>query len=59
MENTQKETEKQALIKELQEALDLLRSQPQYKQYVEQRKLHLISSKYAIFDLLLNKGILK
>lgn len=59
MENTQKETEKQALIKELQEALDLLRSQPQYKQYVEQRKLHLINSKYAIFDILLNKGILK
>lgn len=59
MENTQKETEKQALIKELQEAVNLLRSQPQYKQYVEQRKLHLISSKYTIFDLLLNKGILK
>jgi hypothetical protein len=59
MENTQKETEKQELIKELQTALDLLRSQPQYKQYVQQRKLHLINSKYGIFDILLNKGILK
>ena len=58
MENTQKETEKKKLIAEFQEALNLLRSQPQYKQYVEQRKLHLISSKYAIFDILLNKGIL-
>lgn len=65
MENTEtkttetKEIEKKQLIKELQDCVDLLKSQPQYTQYVAQRKLHLISGKYKILDLLLLKGILK
>jgi len=65
MENTEtktkanKEIEKKQLIKDLQDCVDLLRSKPQYAQYVDQRKLHLISGRYKILDLLLLKGILK
>ena len=51
--------EKQEILKELQELVDELKTSPQYKQYVEQRKLHLIDSKFLKLDQLLNVGILK
>ena len=51
--------EQQEVINDLQKEVNLLKTQPQYKKYVEMRQLHLIDSKMQIIDNLLNKGVLK
>ena len=51
--------DQQEVINELQQEVNKLKSQPQYKKYVEMRQLHLIDSKMQIIDSLLNKGVLK
>ena len=53
-------TEKQKeAIRGLQESVDEMKQSPQFRQYVEQRKLSLINSKFEMIDRLLNLGVLK
>lgn len=53
-------TEKQKeAIKRLQESVDEMKQSPQFRQYVKQRKLSLIDSKFEIIDRLLCAGVLK
>ena len=44
---------------ELQKIVDDLKTRPEFKRYVEERKLSLIDSRLEYIDLLLNTGILK
>ena len=43
----------------LQESVNDFHALPQYRQYVEQHKLKLISSEYGMIDQLLDKGYLR
>ena len=45
-------------LKALQEIVDELKAKPQFKQYVEQRKLSLIDSRLGDIDKLLIAGLL-
>lgn len=46
-------------ISDLQNIVDAMRTMPQYRQYIEQRKLSLIDSNLDIVDDLLTQGVLK
>lgn len=47
------------LLADLQKAVDEMKQVPSLGQYVEQRSLKLIDSKYTVIDQLLNLEILK
>jgi hypothetical protein len=54
--------DKQAAIKallDLQESVNDFHKQPQYRQYVEQHKMGLISGEFQIIDQLLDRGLLR
>ena len=46
-------------LKELQLVVNELSKEPQYRQYVEQHKMSLISGKFATIDKLLDIGLLR
>ena len=40
----------------MQKIVDELKHEPQFKQYIQQRKLSLLDSKFALIDRLLTEG---
>jgi hypothetical protein len=47
------------LLADLQKVIDVLKAQPSMRQYVEQRKLHLLDDRLKAADALLEQGLLK
>lgn len=54
-------TKQQAIeaLKALQESVNEFHALPQYRQYVEQHKMGLISGEYQLIDQLLDRGLLR
>jgi hypothetical protein len=50
---------KAAILKDLQASLDEMKTLPQYRQYVEMRKLSLLDTRFELMDKLLTAGVLK
>lgn len=48
-----------AALVALQESVNDFHALPQYRQYVEQHKMGLISSEYQMIDQLLDRGLLR
>lgn len=59
MENTDKKAKIDIATEKFQEVINELKNDPQYTQYIKQRKLHLIDSRLIEIDILLTAGVLK